>query len=326
MKILFEHSGVLPVQKYGGTERIIYWLMKELVQLGHKVYLLGHPVSQVSKIGVILIKKILGQTDWRAQIPKDVDLIHLFYTPSFELPKPVLVTIEGNGKVNERFHLNTLFISKRHAEIHGSTHFVYNGIDLEEYPLNNLEKKVGRKKWSDFLFLAKAGWKVKNLRDCIRACKKVKKNLHIAGGRVWSFSTNIYSYGMVGQKEKLKLLEQADALLFPVKWEEPFGIAIIEAFAMGLPVIGSAYGSLPELIRPNTGIICRSYKEFEESLNEKNKFDPHEIRSYVEEFFSSHLMAKKYQPYYQLVASGASIHKSQPCYQFQSSAEEIGLF
>jgi hypothetical protein len=123
VRILFEHKECLPVRKYGGTERIIFWLMKELVQMGHCVTLIGHPKSKVEELGIKLIPKDPSLLDWRKFVPKETELIHLFYTPPFPLPWPNLVTIQGNGGPSEEFQKNTVFISKKHAEIHGSLQF-----------------------------------------------------------------------------------------------------------------------------------------------------------------------------------------------------------
>lgn len=323
MKILFEHSGILPVKKYGGTERIIFWLMKELVQRGCEVFLLGHPKSEVSSIGVTLIKKSPELKDWRGLIPKDIDVIHLFYTPPFSLPVPVMVTIEGNGRPGEEFIKNTVFISRKHAVIHGGSHFVYNGLDLTEYPFYS-RPKIG---WDQFLFLAKASWKVKNLSDCIKAAKASKKHLHIAGGRRLSLSPRIHSYGMVDQEKKIQLFKLSDALLWPVRWHEPFGIAIIEAMAMGLPVIGSTYGSLPELIQEKTGILCSDYQDFERALTLKeNPFFPEEIRAFVENHFSSKIMAKNYLDLYEIVKTGEKLQEVKPRYQPKDGPEVLQSF
>ena len=307
MKILFEHNGILPIKKYGGTERIIFWLMKELVRRGHKVYLIADQGSDVKKYGIELIPRM--SDDWRSLVPSDIDIVHIFSPTELELDFPFLLTVEGNGQLGEAFPKNTVFVSKKHAQNHASLAYVYNGLDLEEYPY----KKGKERNWKNFLFLAKAKWKVKNLKQCIQACRMNNKHLHIAGGRAFSFSRYVHSYGMVDQNKKLELLKKTDALLFPVRWHEPFGIAIIEAMAMGLPVIGSTYGSLPELIKPSTGIICKDFNELAEAVSgEKNKFNPDEIRMYVEKNFSVQKMADDYLEYYQKAIKGKSINRILP--------------
>ena len=71
--------------------------MKELVKLGHNIFLIGNPKSQLTSIGVKLIPQNTNN-HWVEQIPDSIDLFHLFYTPSFKIPVPFLVTIEGNGQ------------------------------------------------------------------------------------------------------------------------------------------------------------------------------------------------------------------------------------
>jgi hypothetical protein len=318
MNILFKHSGVLPVLKYGGTERIIFWLMKELVKQGHRVYLVGDPKSEVEKHGI----KLIPQTaeDWRPLIPKEIDIIHLFYSPLLSFDRPLLITVEGNGKPGESFHSNTVFVSRNHAKNHSSDQFVYNGIDLDEYPFT----RKPRKSFDNFLFLAKAKWKVKNLDHCIKAAKTLKKHLHIAGGRALSLSSYLHSYGMVAQQDKRELFEKSDALLWPVRWHEPFGIAIVEAFSQGLPVIGSPYGSLSELLQPEVGILCQNYAQFEEVLARKeNTFDSEAIRQHLEENYSSIVMAKSYLGLYELVCSGEKLNQQPPKTASQDDPETL---
>lgn len=315
MKILFEHSQApLPVKKYGGTERQLFWLMKALVKEGHQVWLIGHPESQVASVGVLLIPN--REAEWRHLIPKEIDLIHLFYSPSFSLPKPFLVTIEGNGKPGEIFPLHTVFVSRQHARLHGSQHFVYNGIDLSEYPFDK-DRQI--KQWNHFLFLAKAKWKVKNLKGCVSACRKAKKHLHIAGGHWLGWSRYIHSYGMTDQDQKKKLLQQTDALLFPVLWEEPFGIAVIEAMAMGLPIIASHFGSLPEIIPSEGGWLCHSEEDFQNAIEQRpQNFDSHFLRNWVENHFSIEVSCKNYLAYYEKILSQEHWHLTPPSSQFAS--------
>src|SRR3712207_4942122 len=138
MHVLLYHDAVIPPRKYGGTERIVYWLAQALVSLGHRVTLIACPGSAVE--GAEVIAREPGKTpeprDWRQRIPPGVDIVHLWGPPGDPPPMPFVVTIQGNGKPGERSHPNTLFISQKHAETHGSRNFVYNGIDPDDYPMD----------------------------------------------------------------------------------------------------------------------------------------------------------------------------------------------
>ena len=78
MKILFRQPCVLPVKKYGGTERIIYWLMQAMVKAGHEIIFIGKQGTDLSKEGIQFLCDD-GLDDWRALIPRDVDIVHLNY-------------------------------------------------------------------------------------------------------------------------------------------------------------------------------------------------------------------------------------------------------
>lgn len=319
MHIVFRHSGVLPVLKYGGTERIIYWLMKYLVRRGHRVTLIGDPRSQVRAIGAELIAEPNGAT-WLSCIPRDADVLHLFYPPSeFEQAAfniPYLVTIEGNGKPGERFPRNTVFISRSHAQNHRSEVFVYNGVDFEEYPMPRARSIGLGGDWARFLFLAKAKWKVKNLRDCVSACVRAGKRLEVAGGR--SFNPLVWPWarfhGMIGGTDKIELMGRCDALLFPVRWPEPFGIAVVEAMAMGMPVLASPHGSLPELVYSDElGVVCRSAAELRAWVAQPGRaFDPKNVRQLAEVRFGAAQMAESYSGLYATVVSGEMLNTVEP--------------
>ena len=318
MKVVFQHDGILPVLKYGGIERIIFWHMKELIKQGHQVVLIGNPDSRVKEHGIELIPSVAG-VEWCSLVPKDTDIIHLFYNFKFPGIIPTINTIQGNGKIGELFIKNTVFVSKKHAAIHGSNQFIYNALDLEEYPF-----EIAKKDWNNFLFLAKASWLVKNLTHAVKACRNSNKHLHIAGGKWWGLSRFIHSFGMVGGDEKLSIIRSCDALIFPVRWHEPFGIAIIEAMSQGLPVIGSPYGSLPELITPETGFIVKNHQELMQIIkNPEKSFDSKIIRKYVEENFCIKKHAESYLGLYEKVIKAIELNQVEPTYQLSVRAEEL---
>lgn len=317
MKVVFQHDGILPVLKYGGIERIIFWHMKELAKLGHKVCLIGHPQSKVEDFGIELIPT---EKEWEHLIPEDADIIHLFYNYEAKTKIPTINTIQGNGKKGEQFLKNTVFLTKKHASNHASEEYIFNAIDLSEYPF---EKKTFN--WEHFLFLAKASWSVKNLKHCIDVCKKNKRHLHIAGGKSFQLNRYIHSYGSVGGDKKLEIINRCNAHLFPVRWHEPFGIAIIEAMALGLPVLGSPYGSLPEIISNNdVGRICKTKEELSSYLKEApQNFSPIKIREYIEEHFSICTHTKKYLEKYSQVIDKKILNKAHPEWVLDYSANDL---
>jgi glycosyltransferase involved in cell wall biosynthesis len=325
MKIAFQHTGPLPVVGYGGIERILFWHMVELAQMGHEVILVGHPNSKVSEFGIKHIPSLEADpAQWIKLIPKDTDIIHLAYNCKIDANIPVITTVHGNGKIGEIFSKNSVFVSRKHAEIHGSDQFVYNAIDLKEYPFEPKIYKPGENNWEQFLFLAKASWRVKNLSHAVKAARNSQKHLHVAGGKWWGLSRYIHNHGIVGGAEKMKIIRSCDALIFPVRWHEPFGIAVIEAMSQGLPVIGSHYGSLPELINENTGFIVKNNHELLEVLkNPKRKFDPQMIRKYVEDNFGIRKHAESYLGLYEKVINGENLNPKNPTYQFDVRAEEL---
>ncbi|MAF78157.1 MAG: hypothetical protein CME63_00145 [Halobacteriovoraceae bacterium] len=320
MKIVFQHNGILPVKKYGGIERILFWHMKELVKLGHKVVLIGHKDSQVTSYGIELIPNPEDER-WEKVVPKDTDLIHLTYNHNTDLDFPILTNIHGNGQPGEIFPLNTVFVSKKHALVHGSDQYVHNGIDLDEYP--QFEARDASK-INELLFLAKASWKVKNLKQSIKIAKHSHKKLHIIGGRSLWPSRYTKSHGFMGGDEKNQIMKTCDALLFPVRWHEPFGIAIIEAMALGLPVFGSSYGSLPELIHPEVGQVFNHHKEIIDHLNRGNfNYDSRAIRNYVENNFNMNRVTQDYLRVYERMLAGENLNPKNPTWSEKLAPLEL---
>ncbi|MGE0617124.1 MAG: glycosyltransferase [Bacteriovoracia bacterium] len=318
MKVTFHYPRVLPALKYGGTERILVWTMRELVRQGHEVTFIGPAGSDLSRDGVRFVKDATGE--WWTRLPKGVDVVHLTYPPPRDLGVPTLATIHGNGRTGEVFPPNVVFLSRKHAENHGAECFVYNGVDFSEYPFH---PRPGTG-WERFLFLAKASWKVKNLRDCVRAARASRKRLDIAGGRAWIWSRYVKSHGQVDQVGKNRLLQNAHALLNPVRWHEPFGISMVEAFATGLPVIGSRYGSLPELVDDENGILCDRFADFSRALLEPPKaFDPECIRARAEARFSSAVMVESYLKLYAKVIAGEPLNSRAPSWRLNQPAEQL---
>src|SRR5262245_18790117 len=131
MHITFYHDCDIPIppRLYGGTERVIYWLGKALVQLGHQVTLVARPGSEIPGTELRPLTARLAEAGWTHLVPASCDLLHLWEPPDRPVPKPFLVTMGSNGLPGQRFPRTTVFVSRTHAANHGSKHFVYNGID-----------------------------------------------------------------------------------------------------------------------------------------------------------------------------------------------------
>ena len=85
--------------------------------------------------------------------------------------------------------------------------------------------------------------------------------------------------GEVSHGEKVELLQDARATLFPIEWEEPFGLVMIESMACGTPVIATRHGAVPEVIEDGrNGIIVDNYREMAAALDRADELDPMECR------------------------------------------------
>ena len=112
--------------------------------------------------------------------------------------------------------------------------------------------------------------------------------------------------GNLSGRKKKQFLSNAKALLFPIDWEEPFGMAVIEALACGTPVVAMNRGAMPEIIQHGVnGFLANSEKEFEEYTLRVNEIDPEACRQSVIDNFSSAAMAAEYLDRYKEVIKRA---------------------
>ena len=100
-------------------------------------------------------------------------------------------------------------------------------------------------------------------------------------------SDRIEYVGEVTHGEKVELLQHARATLFPIEWDEPFGLVMIESMACGTPVIATRFGAVPEVIDDGvTGVIVPSWRDMGDALERADAIDPQVQRRVVEERFS----------------------------------------
>src|SRR5213076_1989729 len=105
--------------------------------------------------------------------------------------------------------------------------------------------------------------------------------------------------GEVSHGEKVELLQNARATLFPIEWEEPFGLVMIESMACGTPVIATRHGAVPEVMGDGRGgIVVDHWRRIPDVLERADEIDPLECRRYVEEQFAPERMVADYERAY----------------------------
>ncbi|MEP7107427.1 MAG: glycosyltransferase [Ferruginibacter sp.] len=312
MHILIVNNSAIPALKYGGTERVIWWLGKMLVKLGHKVsYLVAKgswcPFADVHELDPVI--------PFNSQVPGSVDIVHLL-SGNNEMPvKPYIITMQGN--LNEAVELdrNTVFVSRNHASRYGSDSFVYNCLDVEDYGKPDL-----RSKRHYIHFLADAAWRVKNVRGAIKIAREAAVPLRVIGGVRFNlnmgirltFDPNTRFHGMKGGVEKNMIINGSKGLLFPVLWNEPFGIALIESLYFGCPIVGTPYGSLTELVPKEVGFLSSKKDELVAAVKNIGSFDRSDCHRYVMENFTSDKMTLQYLALYEKVLNGEQLNAIPP--------------
>lgn len=123
---------------------------------------------------------------------------------------------------------------------------------------------------------------------------------------------NVHYVGPADKKRKNALLSQAYGFLNPIQWEEPFGMVMIEAMALGCPVISFSRGAAPELIVDGqTGFLVNDVDEMVRAIPRLEELNRKACRQHVEEHFSSRIMAEKYVEVYQKVIAHSKEEKQE---------------
>jgi glycosyltransferase involved in cell wall biosynthesis len=113
-------------------------------------------------------------------------------------------------------------------------------------------------------------------------------------------SPQIEYLGEVSHGEKVELLQHARATLFPIEWEEPFGLVMIESMACGTPVVATPYGAVPEVIEPGrSGVIVSDWRDAAAALEETDAISPEACRSAAVERFAPARMVQDYLAAYE---------------------------
>ncbi len=263
----------IPPVGYGGTERVVFWLVRAQAAQGLKVSVIANASSGIHEAvpGVQLIPATPDQ-DLAEILPPDCDVVHLHRQPPkpLEVPKPHLITEHGNRGPDALLLTNTVFVSQSHAAIHGRKCFVRNGVPVEDY-------RYSEEKDRFLLFLARMEWPRKNARTAMDLALDLNLPLKMSGKyppwirpKIWGawcrqpFAMNrlVERLGYIDGDRKLDLLARAPIMFHAVNWHEPGSIVVLESLASGTPVLCTPNGSLPEFVEHGeTGWIVETYEQ-----------------------------------------------------------------
>ncbi len=331
--VLLMDPGIsVPPPQYGGHERLVYMFAEEYTKLGHEVTLLAGPGSFCSgktlTFGTNDLKRSKFQKQkelvyiWNLFIKKagEFDLIHNFGRLLYLLPilnhKVNKIMTYGRPVSTKGIRLITTLPNKNltftacsdycvsTGNVVGKWKTVYNAIDFSQY---QLREKVDQD--APLMFLGRMD-KIKGLHTAIEVAKATGNVLWI-GGNIPDTSDNYAYYkekiepqfdekqiiylGALNDEQKNEYLGQAKALLFPIEWDEPFGMVMVEAMACGTPVIGFSRGSVPEVIDEfKTGIRVATKQQMIEAIEKIYTIDRTQCRETARHRFDVAVIAAEY--------------------------------
>ena len=320
----------VPPKEYGGTELFIAHLAEGLRELDTEVvvYTNGESTVNVEKRWLFergqwpirgdasAALKDIDHTTWALQdAATSCDIIHLNNAPGLAcsrfLKTPFVYTVHhptnrGLSAFYGRFpEINYVCISydQRRRENLARVQTIHHGIDLSQYRLQE-------KKQPYLSFIGRIA-PIKGTHLAIEIAKKAGIPLKIAG-EVQPMNQSYFEakvrphvdgkfidyIGIADLAAKNELLGHSMAMLFPIKWDEPFGLVMIEAMACGTPVLAFEAGSVPEIVRNGvSGYVGRTVGELAKHAREL-RIPPGAIRRYVEENFSVARMCRDYRELY----------------------------
>ncbi len=325
----------VPPARYGGTELFIAHLAEGLERrrIEAVVYCNGEsmvnaevrscyprvewPLSSETS-GML---KELDHVSWSVEdATKTCDLIHINSAPAITYSRygstPFACTLHhphetALTRMYERYpEIHYVTISEHQASMHPTlaTSTIHHGIDLTKYRLQTAKE--------DYLcFLGRIA-PIKGVHIAIDVAKRTGIPLKIAGEiqPVFQdyFDTMVKPHidgrfiEYVGEADleiKNQLLGASRGLLFPIQWNEPFGLVMLEAMACGTPVFALPGGAVPEIVRPGiSGTISSSPEEMVDAV--KNAaYEPEVVRGWVEQGFSVDIMVERYVELYEGILS-----------------------
>jgi len=328
----------VPPKLYGGTERVVSYLTEELVRLGHDVTLFASGDSETSarlvacapralRLDATVRDALARLTMMVEQVRKlahEFDILH-FHIEHAHLPvframaRKTVTTMHGRLDWPELAPLYREFNDMPLVSISNNQRApmpfaswvgtVYHGLPREVCPFNPAMHPSARGGY--FAFLGRVSPE-KGLDRAIEIARRANVRLRIAAkidaADEEYFRSQIVPLlalpgiefiGEVNEEGKPGFLGNATALLFPIDWPEPFGLAMIEAMSCGTPVIAWPHGAVPEVVENGrTGFVVDSIDAAVAALEKAARLDRFQVRARFEERFSAARMAQDYLSVY----------------------------
>jgi len=333
----------VPPKLYGGTERVVAYLTEELVRLGHDVTLFASGDSETSaqllacapralRLDAALKDPLAPQAHQLELVYRhahEFDVLHFhiahLHLPLFRpLARKTVTTLHGRLDLPELAPLYREFgemplvsisnAQRRPLAFANWMGTVYHGLAREVCPFNPAPRG------GYFAFLGRVSPE-KGLDRAIEIARRAGARLRIAAkidpGDEEYFHSRIVPLlgepgiefvGELSEELKPSFLGNATALLFPIDWPEPFGLAMIEAMSCGTPVIAWRDGAVPEVVEHGlTGFIVESIDGALAALNDAGRLDRLRVRARFEERFSATRMARDYLALYRALGRRRAI-------------------
>jgi len=336
----------VPPRRYGGTELFIANLAVELTNLGHQVLVYANGESKLP----VEVRSLYPQSLWPltgdfSETLKDInhtawatcdaaevcDVIHVNNVhglpPSRFCSTPFVYTIHHphDQALSDFYsyypdvHFVTISDFQRRLEEMPSLRTIHHGIDLSLYQFRE-------KKQQYLSFLGRIA-PFKGTHLAIQVAKKCGIPLKIAG-EVQPlfqdyFAAEVKPYidgkfidfiGEVDLQAKNEVLGNSLALLFPIEWDEPFGLVMIEAMACGTPVLALPGGAVSEVVSEGiSGYVCQSLNEMAAYARDvQNLIRPKGVREHAERHFAVERMTAEYLQLYGQIYEVASSKTFKP--------------
>jgi len=324
----------VPPKLYGGTERVVAWLVEELVELGHEVTLfasgdsktsaklvsvwpralrLGRPRSDPFAAHTALLEQVAERATEFDVIHAHTDWVHLPILS--RLGVAFLTTLHGRLDLTGVPGLISRFGKAPFVAISDNQRLpvqdanwlatVYHGL-----PLNSFHPCLAEGSYLAFLGRLSPD---KGPDIAIRIARGAGMPLRIAAKLPREQQTyfknklaphidgeQVRLVGEVNDAAKQKFLGDAAALLFPINWPEPFGLVMIEAMACGTPIIAFSAGSVPEVVDDGvSGFVVQGEQQAVHAIHRLKTLERGKVRAQFEQRFTAKHMAQQYLKHYE---------------------------